>query len=492
MSAAVSRPASASSAVQPARLYRSAYAVGVLAVTTGALLLRTVKLGQLPIWRDEAFTGLVERDSWGGMLDAVRQDSAPPLNYLLTHIVAQVSTAPTALRLLPALVGTAAVPIGAALARRVGGDRAGLFGAAATALAPPLVLASRDARMYALATTLVLAAALLLLHALERPTPGRLCAYGVCVTLAVYTSYFAVLAVLAQLLAALLLRPSRMAWRRAALATAAGMALLAPWLVAASAQFQHAEVPFWVKPVTGWILQDVTRQLRRGPDIDNTHPFAQTVQGVAIWASVIAAAALVWQLRRAAPVPRRAAGYLGAAGIGAALLFTLISLARPLFEPRYLTIFWAMLVPLVGAGAAALRPRIVGAAVIGVLGVCSIAVVSTMIRPDWSVVSAYLDAHVGENDQVAIDSPDYLLILYHSQPAMAARSHIVSRQGPPWFWGVAAYPPGAVQSKVVDKGGTIYVFVNNFENLSFLPPGYHPGERWCLSGTDFCIVPYRR
>ena len=185
------------------------YARGVAAVTVLALAGRLLLLGSFPaLSGDETFTGVVERLPLFQMLDVVRHDNHPPLGYLLTRVVALLSTSPAALRLVPALAGTIAVPVAAALGRRVAGDRAGLFAAAAFAAFPAFVISSRDARMYSLATALVVAAALALWRAAERPSLGRLALYAVCVCLAVHSHYFAVLAVGAQLLVVLAaLRP---------------------------------------------------------------------------------------------------------------------------------------------------------------------------------------------------------------------------------------------------------------------------------------------
>ena len=201
-------------APRPALLSRvaglSGYARGVIAITAMALLSRVILLGSVPrFWGDETFTGVAVRHSLIGMLDVVRHDNHPPLEYLLLRAVAVVSTAPSALRLVSALAGTAAVPVAAVLGRRLRGDWAGLLAGAAVAAYPQFLLNSRDTRMYALATTMVLVAALALWRAVEKPTRMRLAVYALCVALAVYSHYFAILAVTGQLLVALVvLRPS--------------------------------------------------------------------------------------------------------------------------------------------------------------------------------------------------------------------------------------------------------------------------------------------
>src|SRR5260370_20778100 len=135
---------------------RSAYARGVVLLTGVGLAVRILWLNHEPIWHDEAFTAVVEQRGVAGMLDAIHNDSAPPVSYLLTHIsISVLGTTPTALRLTSAIAGTLIVPVGAALGRRCAGDRGGPWGPATFPLAPPPVASGRAARLYAVATTLV-------------------------------------------------------------------------------------------------------------------------------------------------------------------------------------------------------------------------------------------------------------------------------------------------------------------------------------------------
>src|SRR6202007_758210 len=96
------------------RTRRPGYAAGLTATGAAGLAARLVLLGRQPISRDEAFTAVVARRSWVGMLDVVRHDSAPPLSYVLAHVATAFSTSPSLLRLPSALAGAAAIPVAAA------------------------------------------------------------------------------------------------------------------------------------------------------------------------------------------------------------------------------------------------------------------------------------------------------------------------------------------------------------------------------------------
>lgn len=480
------RPARSSPTLTP-------YARWMCAITVIAGVGRLLYLQRFSFWRDEAFTGIAVRRSWSGMLDAVRHDSAPPFGYLLSHLMGTISTDPWALRLTSVLAGTAAVPVAGALARRISGDRAGLLGAAVAAVLPPFVVTARDARMYALATTLVMLSALTLWRALERPTWRRLLVYGISVTLAVYTHYLAVLGVIAQLAVALLLRPPPRAWLRACAVSAVAGLSLAPWLVAASAQFDHAGTPFWVRSVS---LDGVTGTLTAflaGQAVDQDAPGRAAItffQAGSITAAVLGMLGAIFLFWKSDASRRRAISFVAGAALSGVALIVLVSLRQSFLEWRYTSVVWGPFTAVVGVGLARLRPRLLGGLGIGAMGAASFALMLGFTRgPDMPPVTAFLDARVGAGDQVLASSADYLLIVYEAQPNTAARTHVIATDVP-WYWGTAAYPPGAVQPSVVDTGGTIYVVGDPGEAPPRLPAGYASRALWCARAV--CATVYTR
>jgi uncharacterized membrane protein len=223
------------------------YAGKIWLITGVGLIARLALLGYQPLWRDEAFTALAVQRPLGSMIDVVRNDSAPPLFYLVERLFAVVSTSPAMLRLFPVLVGSAAIPIVAALGRRVAGDAGGIWAAVIGAVAPALMVSSLDARMYVLATTLVLASTLCLLRALERPSGLRWALYAALAILAVYTVYFALFAVFAQVVTVAVIHRRKLG--TVVLAAALGavtLVSLVPWVIAARAQLSHSAGAFWV------------------------------------------------------------------------------------------------------------------------------------------------------------------------------------------------------------------------------------------------------
>ena len=473
----------------------TAYGWALLTITAAGLAARVLVLGHQPLWRDEAFTELVSRRSWGSMYDAVRHDSAPPLSYVFSHLATSLSTSTWMLRLPQAVAGTAAIPLAAAIARRIGGNRAALLAAAMVATMPALILSARDARMYALAGTLTLAIVLVAWRAAERPDRGRLATLGAVVAAAMLTDYFAAFALATTLVGiAVALRPSWPTLRRIAATCAAALIPVLVWLPFAAPQFEHASAPFWVKPVSLDSILGVVTQFLCGPAVDPQIPhrhLIQVAQGSGIVLGGIAGLTLIvsafWMQRE----QRHAAGYVLAAGLGAVVLLVLVSLRRPLLEARYASVMWTPCAVLLGCGLAWMRPRIAAA-----LPLLSMAIISALLvwlptRSDVPAVITALNGHVGGGDVILADRDLYLQALTAEDPEAAQRTHI-PEASIDWFWGVAAYPAGALMPQLPSGVDTVYVLHHPDQtNMPLpLPPGYRQTGDSCA--TDVCLTTWSR
>ena len=483
-----------------ARLLRwltASYPGRVTAITLAGLAGRLALLGYQPIWRDEAFTQLAISRSLGGMLDVVRADSAPPVAYVLERAVASLAPGAAGLRLLPALAGAAAIPLGAALGRRIAGNRGGLLTAAVCALSPALALSALDARMYAVATTVVMAATLAMWRAVERPSVARWAAYGALMALALYTDYFAVLAIPAQLVATLFVL--RAGWRRTAVAAgvaaAAGLTLI-PWLVAASAQLGHAGQPFWVQPVDFESVSGSLVQFFSGPPIEPWVPWKpamQVSQGVAMAAGVLLLGALIVRRRSLGDPGRRAAAFCAVCGFGAALLLFPLSLWHPLVDGRYAGVVWGPAYALLGAGLAVVASRrLVAAALVATLG-ATLALALIPDHPDTLPAIAALRAEVGPRDLVDAYASEYLLLLDQA-PAQLLRRTVLLQDSVQWYWGTAVYPRGVITpvlpARVTAHNGTVFAVTQPNESPPSIGAGYSERDRACWLGV--CVVTYRR
>jgi len=140
-----------------------------LALMTGlAAALRFYGLGEQPLWLDEATTAdYVEK---GLERSIFAEPPHPPLFYFMEYWVTRwLGINEVTLRLLPALLGTLAVPAAWALARRLFPEPRATASAAATLVAasPFLIYLAQDARSYSLVIVLTLLSTLCFLRFVE-------------------------------------------------------------------------------------------------------------------------------------------------------------------------------------------------------------------------------------------------------------------------------------------------------------------------------------
>jgi 4-amino-4-deoxy-L-arabinose transferase-like glycosyltransferase len=492
-------------------LRRPGYGRKLALITAFGAALRLALLARQPLGVDEDFTAVVVGRPLGEMLGVVGRDSAPPLFYVLEWLVAQIAGGPAALRLVPALAGIALVPLLAALARRVRGDAAGLWAAAFAALLPTTLLASENARMYSLAGTLVVAATLLLWRAVERPDAGRpdverpavegrsaglWVAYAVVAAAAVWTDYFAAVALAGVLVAIVWLRPGRRTLVAAGSATAIAFAGISPWLVFAQAQLEHAGQGFWIPPLSVGSLAGTFGQLFAGPPVDSGVPgrdILLALQIVAVAAGSIALAAVAFDpagWRRFEPGARRAAVFMLIACSGV-LALAAVSPWRPILEARYAGVMWLPLFALAGVGLAVV-PRRLAAALLVAVAVPTLALGGVITHPETASLLPEIESRAGPHDLVAADPNHYLALLAQGSPAVRARLHVLAASDPPWYFGTAAYPPDAVLSSVpadvAASGGRIYYVADPGSAPPSLPPGYRQAEQRCAVGA--CLTTY--
>jgi 4-amino-4-deoxy-L-arabinose transferase-like glycosyltransferase len=483
---------------------RLSYGRTLAIVTAFGAVLRLAFIARQPIGYDEDFTAVVVHQSVGRMIDIVSRDSAPPLFYLLERFaVAAADLAglatlggpggPVALRLVPTLAGIAATPLLAALARRVAGDGAGIWAAVFAAVVPTTVMLSGFARMYGLAATLTVAAALLLWRAVEKPGAGRWAAYATVSAAAIWTDYFSAVALAGILLAALWLRPGRRVAVAGLAATAVAVASIAPWLVVARAQFEHTGQGFWVPPLSPAMVVGTVAQLFMGPPIDGRIPYAPALVTLQVVAVAAGSATLAWAYvawRRLGDESRRAAAYCLFASSGIVLL-AVADLWRPILDARYASLMWLPLFALVGVGLTAM-PRRVAGLLVAAVAVPTFALSIATTHTETSSFIPELEARVGPNDLVAASWDHYLVLLDEAGPTVRARLHVAYRGNPPWWLGTAAYPPGAlihaVPAGVVASGGRVFWVAGPGAVLPGLPAGYRSLDSRCA--VLVCLTVY--
>jgi 4-amino-4-deoxy-L-arabinose transferase-like glycosyltransferase len=176
--------------------------------------LRLYRLDFQPLWGDEGWSFYFAWMSPGQLAAQTALDIHPPLYYLLlSGWLGLVGSTPAAGRLLSILIGTLLVPLAYRLAGRLFGRAAGLFSAGLVALAPLAIYYSQEVRMYGLVTCLGLASMYFFAGCSGIPRrgcaeendqpPGRAwgtpAGYLLTTLAALYTMYYAVLLIVAQL-----------------------------------------------------------------------------------------------------------------------------------------------------------------------------------------------------------------------------------------------------------------------------------------------------
>jgi uncharacterized membrane protein len=184
-----------------------------------ALWLRTATFTQ-SLWYDECLTARVSQVP---LLQSVTEITGHnsrhlPLYYWLNHFACMVFQQDWGSRVLALLFGLLALPALMVAGRRVASGAAVAFAMLLLAISPMHVFNSHDAREYSLLMLASLVSTERLINARERDTSGAWAQYCVAVTLSLYTSFFAFLALFSQGLymllmqAGVLARARRLTW----------------------------------------------------------------------------------------------------------------------------------------------------------------------------------------------------------------------------------------------------------------------------------------
>jgi 4-amino-4-deoxy-L-arabinose transferase-like glycosyltransferase len=240
-----------SSSPSAAARERTLFLGGLTVILIIAAVLRLYDLGVSDFDSDELYAFRIQGVSLKAMASVVGRsafhDLHPPLSYLLfMPWVTLFGTSEVAVRSLPLVLGLTSVALIGFLGRRIGGTWLGLAAAAFLAFNPLHIVYSQEARPYALAVMLTIATHLFFLRSLQEPSARNQTVYGLLLVVAIYTHYFALLALLTHGLIALWLlltgdEDSRRAARSTLLVFACALATFIAWLPAVI--FQAEERP---------------------------------------------------------------------------------------------------------------------------------------------------------------------------------------------------------------------------------------------------------
>lgn len=295
-----------------------------------------------PLWLDETLSVEIARLSLPEIYDALRQDGAPPVYYLLLQAwMAVLGTGTEAVRLLSVVLTAGALLLAHRLGRQLGGVAGGRAAVIVLAALPWTMRFGSEARMYMLVVVLVLAGALALLSVHRSASRRAVLALATCVAALLLTHYwtlFLLLAVGALHLPGLLRRhpPSV----RVAVGGAAGVLAFAPWLPTFAFQAMHTGAP-WADPTN---LVDLVR----------TPGF----WGGGSWTARTVFAVVLVALAGFAAVHRPVARALGGVALLTLLLaWTSVAVLGGAYTGRYTAVAVPLVAVAAGLGAVALPGR---------------------------------------------------------------------------------------------------------------------------------------
>lgn len=219
------------------------------------------------LWLDEAQAVHIAGLPLHQLPDALRQDGAPPLYYVLLHFwIGIFGSGTTAVRALSGLFSIAALPLMFRLGRRYAGTEGGWIAVLLLASSPFAVLYATSARMYSLMQLLVVAGGLVTVRLLGRPNRRDTVLLALCAAGLMLTHYWAAfLLVIFTGLLLVLLRypPNRRGAVHGLVALVAAAVLVLPWLPNVLFQLHHTGTP-WSAPAAGPAVADAVAQWTGG------------------------------------------------------------------------------------------------------------------------------------------------------------------------------------------------------------------------------------
>lgn len=455
-------------------------AVALLLLAFG---LRAYRLPEQSLWFDEGWSTHVALLPPAQALPEIASagHTHPPGYYLLLGAWTTLAGASEyALRYLTVLTGLLLAALGAALARRRFGRRAGLLALAALALLPVLVVYSQETRMYMQLALLYVA----LIWAFDVAASSWTSTdrgwrpwlvLGALEAAALYTHYFAAILImwlgLVALLRAAAAAPDPASRRRTIarlLGTQVVVAVLyLPWAAVAFRQLGD-HVPRAVTPPTLFDFVSETWAFFNAGVLGMAAriPAFGVAAGLA---GALFAAAAAWALGRSSR--RRDLALLLAHGLVPIAIVFAIGQVRPGVHPRYLIMASAPLMLALAASLSALRgpgrgrpARLALAIATGAAFLCAWAIAlnagfhdSTYHRDDVRAVAEQVMAESAPGDAVLVDVEDYAFRYYYDGPAsLGVLNAIEAEETVAAELAAQASPGGAVYALDWAQGRTDY------------------------------------
>ncbi len=394
-----------------------------------AAVLRFHSLAAKSFWFDEGVSVAIARLDWCNFARILwRREANMSLYYLLLRGWLHFGGSEFFVRSLSVLFAIASVPVIYRLGCRLVDSRVGLIAAALLAVNAYHVQYSQDARSYSVMVLLCLLSSFYFLKRLSEPTGRNRAVYVLSGALAVYAQFFSVLLVIAQLVSLRFLDEEQAALRPRE-----------------SVKDDWRWIALLVSPVVVFIATTGTGPLRwvHRPGFRDLWIFALHLTGnggplllLACATACLAALLPVWRTAgmRRAPWEFWRYRFLACWLLFPLLLTLGLSLAKPLFVPRYFIFCLPPLLLLMACGltrfrsAALMVPALAFVIVLSLRGTTSYYKQDLDIqRDDWRDASQYLLNHAQPGDALLFHVPMGRMPyeFYHSTVAPAPAAPVV-------------------------------------------------------------------
>jgi len=176
-------------------------AILIFMITAAGAFLRFHQLSHNSLWLDEGATYELSRLSLLGIWNSMTTgEFNPPLFYWIEHLMLCLGKSEFLLRLVPALLGTAAIPLVYLLGRELCDEPAGVLSASIVAFSPFHIFYSQEARAYTTVTFLLACAILCFARAWKSGSACCWAAFGLFSALSFYTHFYSALLIIALIL----------------------------------------------------------------------------------------------------------------------------------------------------------------------------------------------------------------------------------------------------------------------------------------------------
>jgi mannosyltransferase len=405
--------------------------LGTLAlITVVAALLRFHGLAAKSFWFDEGVSVAIARLDWYNFARILwRREANMSLYYLLLHFWLHFGGSEFFVRALSVLFAIASIPAIYWLSRRLFDPPVGMIAASLLAVNAYHVQYSQDARSYSLMVLLCVLSSICFLKCLADPSPRNRTLYVITSALAVYAQFFALLLLLAQWFSLRHLERDPGSLR---------MKSACRWIVLA------------ISPVLAFVATTGAGPLRwvQRPALKDLWAFALHLSGnggpLLLGASVAACIAALLAVWREPRLPgfswiRWRYRFL-LLWIVVPLLLTLgLSLAKPLFVPRYFIFCLPALLLLVARGVTVLRVPWLTTPAVSLLLILSLVATAgyyrrdlDIERDDWRTITQHLLDRAQPGDALLFHVPMGRMPFefYHSlQPPIPAPVVLYPRHG---------------------------------------------------------------